>query len=238
MWSINRFCKNCIYNNIRNNKGSFSLEVAIVLPMFIMITVIFSIAMRSIFIYEMMDNCFSNASNNTANSMIFASLSHRQGMAENIARINIVDHELIKQIEDIGSMWAKKADNRNGFEIIEESFDDDSGVGIYSLNYKIPLIWHKEIVCQHRRRIRSIWQYDINLLGDMGGESDTIDKQHQMVYTSEHGRRVKIYHTDPHCWALTRSYRKDGSVQAGKLSEVHHYVQCKICQQKDRDMER
>ncbi len=217
---------------LKNNRGSFSLEAMLTLPVFIICMVVFSICLRGMFIYEMMDNCFSNVAEDTAGSILFASVSHRQGIAENIARISLVDYTLQREIEKTSSKWAKKIDDKQGFEIIEEEFDYDKGVGVYSLNYEIPLIANKKLSCQHKRRIRSVWQYENTMF--LSGDYEKID-DNTMVYTSNRGRKVKIYHSDKHCWALNRSYKKEGSVQSENISELSGYTECKICQ-KNRQM--
>ncbi len=225
---IDRFKFINFTSKICSDKGSLSVEALITLPVFLTVTVIFCICIKSMFIYEMMDQCFANVSENVAHSIIYSQLAHSEGIAENIARIAIVDYDLQQEIDDLDSMWASNVDQKNGFEIIEESFDDDAGVGVYSLNYKINLLANKKIVCEHRQRIRSVWQYENENL--LAGNDEENEKQ-QTVYTSEHGRRKKIYHTDAHCFTLNRSYKKQGSVQIAKVLDLDGYVECKVCQQ-------
>ncbi len=214
-------------NIIFSNRGSFSIEALITLPVFLIVTIIFCLSIRAMFIYEMMDNCFSNVSENISHNMIYSQLVYRDGIAENIARISLVDYDLQNEINALSSMWAKRKDSNEGFEIIEEDIDNTVGVGVYSLNYKIDLIGNKKINCQHIKRIRSVWQYDSEEI-----LPDDIDDENQIVYTSTRGRKFKIYHSDPSCLTLKRSYKKAGSVKFAKISDLSDYRECYICKKK------
>ncbi len=216
-------------SHIKNERGSISIEAVITIPVFILITLVFAICLKGMFIYEMIDQCFCNAAESTANNILYSSIPHEDLVVENFARTQILNHYFTVQLYDENSNWASSTNEDEGFRLIEQEFDEESGVAVYELSYNIDLAGLKRLEFVHRQRIRSLWQYDENVFVDIGGN----ETKEQFVYTSEHGREAKIYHSNCDCWALKRSYKNKGSVKIEILNDLSGYRECKICQNYD-----
>lgn len=218
--------------NRKNERGSLSVEALIVTPVAILVVVVFCILLKSLYIYEAMDQCLSNVSETVSGNIVFASLSHSDGFAEKIARVAVVDHVMQEEIAGSNLNWQKNLDEKGTFEIVEENFDEQAGAGLYSLQYAIELPGgFKSISLEHRVRIRSLWQFPLMTLTPLPPEENE-DDEYSEVYTSNRGREEGIYHTDPDCWSLKRSWKKEGSVKKENEGDLSGYRECLICARK------
>jgi len=212
------------------SKGSLSIEAIIAVPVFILVVFTLSLLLKIMYVYDALDQSVFNAADQISINEGYATFAHSDGVAEQNLRPLIVEGFVKSSIKGLEFGIEADAIISGGLESIEVGevdFHDSEASGEYLISYEIPLIGGFEPVkLMHNVRIRSIWQF----APEVQSNNQVLDNDPIQVYTSPHGRKNRIYHTDPDCTSLIRSWKKPDSVQKSYIDTLENYRECKICE--------
>jgi len=211
------------------SKGSLSIEAIIAVPILILVVFTLSLLLKIIYVYDAIDQSVFNAAEQISINESYATFAHSDGVVEQNLRPLIVEgfvKSSVKGLEFDSEADAVIGGGLESIEVSEVDFHDSEASGEYSISYSVPLIGGlKPIKLMHNVRIRSIWQFALEVQSD----NPSLDNDPIKVYTSPHGRKNGIYHTDPDCTSLLRSWKKPDSVQISDVDTLENYRECKIC---------
>ncbi len=187
-----------------------------------------------VYVYDSVDQSVYNAASDTSVNEIFAVSSHSNGISDMIIRPKVYEAFLLENLRKTGLEDDIKISVEGGFSGLrikeKMGFDPVTGAGVYQVTYDYPLIGGLDPVqLTHKVRVKSIWQST-----DDEHETDHSDNGNVMrVYTSTHGRENKIYHDNPECWTLKKSWETPDSIRIHDKDDLENYRACKVCKKNE-----
>lgn len=214
---------------IKSNRGSLSVEAIISLSFFMVLMSIMAISLNIIRIYDTMEHCVYATADKVATQGVYGYLSHQEGAGEMLARPLLFKGYLNKSMTENG-LETITSDTPDGdisnLKVQELSVSDfQAGASSYRVLYSVP-VWpgYTPISLSHEVRVRSVLQ-----------KPALPDEEETLVYTSIHGRENGIYHLDPMCWALKRSWKTENSVEISDPKTLTNFRACGICGADEED---
>ncbi len=208
-----------IHPLIKSEKGSLSIEAILSLTLFLILVAVMAQCLNAVKIFDTVEHCMYSAADEVAVNEAYALLSRSGGAVEMSVRPGIFKGYLKENMDRNGLKYDDSGDIQN-LSIQELSgFDAVTGAGNYKIAYEIPIGFGlPALKLTHEVRLKSIWQGEI--------ESD---QSATYVYTTTSGRKSKIYHTNPDCISLVRSWNTKGSIEVMVLEELEGFRECMHC---------
>lgn len=209
-------------------RGSMTLEALIAIPAAVVVLTLFVVILRSYYVYDAMDQALFNSAQKMASSEIYASLSGGNGLVEPHLRSSLLDAYLGSALQKSGDkidLTGTVQGQVQEIQISERVFDGPMRAAAYELSYRMALPGgFKDLKMRHHVRVRSVWQIKSE-------DWDSGDGSPR-VYTTPHGRKTKVYHTDPECWSMKRSWKNPEGIEIESAKTLPAYRECRICEKK------
>lgn len=211
-------------------RGSVTLEAVIAVPAAALVLILFVVVLRSYFVYDAIDQIFFNSTQKMAGAESYAYLSGSDGFVEPYIRAKLLGgyfDSALRSEENNASLIRSMQGQDKSILIEEVAFDLESHAGTYELSYSMKLPGGlPQLDMRHKIRVRSLWQLEdeVRQQGESSMESS------KTAYTTPHGRDTGVYHTDPQCWTLKRSWENPEGMEIKTVDALEGYRECYVCQ--------